>query len=118
VLVKNRSSRPLFIERDPNWDDQVLLVSGRKLGARHEVAPGSRATISQNGWGDQGDEYMMGVIFSENTEAAYQLSVGQAPELGITEDSSWGELHTRYELSNQQPWSMTMMFTDVSPNDG
>jgi hypothetical protein len=124
VRVENRSTHAVFIEGDPNWDDQVLLVSGKALRGSHEVGKGSRATISQRGWGEEGDVNMMGVIFSDSPHSdgpgagSYQLTIGQNPNLGVTDSFSWGEPRVAYTVNDQTPWSMTMTFADAAATQG
>lgn len=104
-----------------HWDDQVLLVSGKRLRGKHKLAKGSRATITQphHGFSEEGDELMMGVVFSEDSTSdrygtsSFVLTIGKKPDLGVTEAYTHGELPVRYTVSDQTPWSMTLEFRDA-----
>ncbi len=63
---------------------------------------------------------MMGVIFAEvpNYDSGggfFQLTIGQDPDLGVTDDFKYPELHVQYKVEDRRPWSMTMDFVDGEP---
>jgi hypothetical protein len=115
IHIKNRTTRDLFIDSNDDWDDQVLLVSGKVLHGQHKVAKGSHATISQKGWTDAGD-CRMGVDVTEGREGGYQMTIGQTPDLGVIEMTRYGEVHVAYTISDQAPSEITMTFADGEPN--
>jgi hypothetical protein len=124
VTVKNNTSRDIFVDGDPNWDDQELMINDKVITEIYTLTKGVTITVSVNWEGLPGEEGMFGVIFAEakNYDFAgvgfYQLTVGQDPKtgnLGITDGGpTGGKLDINYTLSDQTPWSMTMDFTDVS----
>ncbi|MET0332397.1 MAG: hypothetical protein ABW154_13320 [Dyella sp.] len=115
VTVLNNASRDIFIDHDPNWDDQVLKVDGRPIHQAYTLNPGVAAKVSVD-WNGAGEELMIGVIFSDKTDESdgYQLSIGQAPstgELDVTDGDGQGRV--KYTVKDQAPWSMTMDFVDA-----
>ncbi len=123
VRVRNQSSIALFIEGDPNWDDQELLVNGAPIGESFVLAQNAEATVSVQ-WEARPDEYMMGVIFADGPnfdgdDAFYQLTIGQREEDGALdvidgdEPETGGAHKTRYLVSERKALSMTMTFTSV-----
>jgi hypothetical protein len=118
VTVKNKASRDISVEGDPNWDDQELMVNDQVITRAYTLTRGATITVSVN-WDGAGEELMIGVIFTAvGGDGSYQLSVGQEPEtgnLGVTDgDPSDDTLDIQYKLSDQAPWSMKMDFTDAS----
>lgn len=115
VTVLNNASRAIFIDHDPNWDDQVLKVDGRPIQQPYTLNPGVAAKVSVD-WSGAGEELMIGVIFSDKADESdgYQLSIGQAPstgELDVTDGDGHGRV--KYTVKDQAPWSMTMDFVDA-----
>jgi hypothetical protein len=127
VHVTNHSTRDLFIARDPNWDDQVLLLDGRRLNRDHRLGPEESATVSvPMEPQDRGDEHMVGVIFADGTDydygsaGAYQMSIGQHPEtglLGVTDEYIIKRPALQYIATNQKPWSMDIEFVDARASE-
>ncbi|OHX10435.1 hypothetical protein [Chromobacterium sphagni] len=118
VTVKNHSSRDIFIDGDPNWDDQVLLIDGQPQERIYLLASDQSVQISVD-WDGQGNELMMGVIFADGPDydyggdGFYQLSIGQEPRsgnLGVTDGG--GDAKVQYTVGQQTPWTMTMDFID------
>jgi hypothetical protein len=114
LTVKNDSSHELFINRDPNWDDEVLTIDGTPQDQPFTLAVGSSAAVTAGG-----DE--MGVIVSTlpNYEfhgvTAYQLGIGPDSDSGnasITIENSWGAPVVKYAFVDQKPLSATLDFTD------
>jgi hypothetical protein len=123
VHISNHSSRDVFIAPAPNWDDQVLLLDGRRLAGAHRLGLGESATLSvQMGPQDQGNEHMMGVIFADGTDydygeaGAYQLSIGQNAEtglLGVTDEYTIRCPAVQYAATDRTAWSMNIAFVDA-----
>ncbi|HTI19170.1 MAG TPA: hypothetical protein VL598_16085 [Trinickia sp.] len=123
VNVTNHSTRDLFVDRDPNWDDQVLMVDGKRLKQVHRVRPDESVTVSvPMSPHDVGDEHMMGVIFADGKDydyggaGGYQLSIGQHSEsglLGVTDEYKLKRPGIEYMATNQTAWSMNIEFIDV-----
>ena len=126
VTVRNNTSRDIFVDRDPNWDDQELMVNDKVLRKIYTLTKGTTITVSVDWEGPSDEGGMIGVIFAEaeNYDSGggvgfYQLTVGQDPpntgNLGITDGGpNGGPLKIKYTLSNQTLWTMTMTFTDAS----
>lgn len=122
VRVANHSTHPVCIARDPNWDDQVLLIDGSPAKHTLCLSPDTRAEIGiALGTDTDPDAYLMGVIFSDGRDfdygdaAAYQTTIGQNPEtglLGITDQFTISAPSQHYAISNQTQWSMGMTFKD------
>jgi len=117
VTVKNNASIDIFVDGDPNWDDQELMIDGKAITGIYTLTKGTTVTVSVK-WESRGAEQMIGVIFAQTKNydaggAFYQLAVGQdqAGNLAVTEEDAHGKLNIRYTLSDQAPWSMTMNFT-------
>lgn len=119
VTVKNNASIDVYVDGDPNWDDQKLLINGRPARGIYQLAKGGTVKVSVN-WDHPPDDRMMGVIFADKRDydrggGFYQQEIGQNPKtgkLGVTDDSESGKPKIRYTLSDQAPLSMTMTFTD------
>lgn len=121
VTVKNNSSRDIFVDSDPNWDDQILQIDGKHLRSVYTLIQTAIIEISEH-WDGPGNELMMGVIFADaaNYDSGgvgfYQLSIGQESEtgnLGVTDTYENAQPLVRYTLEDQTPWSMTMNFVDA-----
>ncbi|CAN7410395.1 hypothetical protein LJR230_002509 [Trinickia sp. LjRoot230] len=125
IRVTNGASRDIFIDRDPNWDDQVLTVNGKRLNGMHRLAPNKSAEVSvPSGSYDAADENMMGVIFAEGRRyeygpaGGYQTTIGQSAETGllnVTSESTLRQPVICYAISHETPTSMTMYFADIPP---
>ncbi len=123
VHVTNHSTRDLFIARDPNWDDQVLLLDGKRLNRTHRVGPNESADVSvPMGPNDGAEEYLMGVIFADGKDydygsaGGYQLSIGQHSESGLLDVTDAYTLRSpamRYTMTDNTPWSVKMDFLDA-----
>jgi hypothetical protein len=124
VHVTNHSTRDLFIARDPNWDDQVLLLDGRRLNQAHRLGPDESANVSvPMGPNDRAEqEYLMGVIFADGTDydygsaGGYQLSIGQHAQTGlldVTDEYTLRSPAVQYTMSDSTPWSVNMDFVDA-----
>src|SRR5437016_193930 len=119
VTVKNHSSRDLFVDGDPNWDDQRLKLSGKVLGEVHTLAKGATIQLSVD-WNAKGDAQMMGVIFAEKKiydhgVGFYQMTIGQDEEgrLDVTAPNPMNRPHVKYTVEAQTPWTMTLTFHDA-----
>jgi hypothetical protein len=115
VTVKNESSRDLFVEGDPNWDDQQLLIDNNPTHSIYTLSEGASIVVSVVG----GDD--MGIVFAESKDyessdgGFYQLEIGHVPgtdNLAVTGIFPYGQLNVLYTISDQQPSSMTMHFLD------
>ncbi|MBA8735697.1 hypothetical protein [Chromobacterium violaceum] len=118
VTVKNHSSRNLYIDSDPNWDDQELLLDDKPLRRGYALEPDRAARISVD-WVGAGNAYMMGVIFADGPDydyggdGFYQLTIGQNEDSGLLDvTDGGGEAKIAYSIGQQTPWSMTMDFAD------
>ncbi|POA99386.1 hypothetical protein C2134_06940 [Chromobacterium sinusclupearum] len=118
VTVKNHSSRHVYIEGDPNWDDQVLLLNNQPLPKLYSLAPDKSIQLSVD-WSGPGNEYMMGVIFADGPDydyggdGFYQLTIGQSNDsglLGVTDGD--GHAKVSYSVGQQTAWGMVMDFAD------
>lgn len=119
VTVKNDSSHDIYIDKDPNWDDQVLTIDGAPQESIYVLAPGSSAVV-----GITADYNEMGVIFAGSKDYdygpgswMYQLSIGPDPDTGdqaVTDGEPSGSPTVEYRLEDQEPLSMTMIFVDIS----
>ena len=88
VTVINNASHDIFVDGDPNWDDQVLKIDGVPVDSIYTLSPGSAIEISID-WDDaSGSEMMMGVIFADapnydyGGDGFFQLSLGQLEHSG------------------------------------
>jgi hypothetical protein len=117
ITVTNSSSHGLYIDRDPNWDDQVLTIDGQPQYSIYLLKPGSSAVV-----GVTSDYAGMGVIFAttenydHDDQAFYQLEIGQN-DAGDQDVIGGGPFNTptvSYTLQDQKPLSMTMVFTDAN----
>ena len=122
VTVKNNASHDIFVDSDPNWDDQVLKIDGKPIDSIYTLPHGSVIEISIDWDDDAGSEMMMGVIFADAPDydyggaGFYQLTIGQLEQsgnLGFSDGDVEGQVQVYYTLEDQQPWSMTMNFVDV-----
>jgi hypothetical protein len=121
--VTNHSTREIFIDRDPNWDDQILLLDGRRLNRAHCLGPEQSATVSlPKGGESEGNEHMMGVIVADGRDydygsaGAFQMSIGQNPEtrlLAVTDEYTIKRPAIQYAATGQQAWSMNIEFIDA-----
>ena len=118
VTVKNHSSRDIYIDNDPNWDDQKLLLDDKPLRRGYTLQPDRSARISVD-WNGPGNAYMMGVIFADGPDydygdnGFYQLTIGQDEDSGLLDvTEGGGEAKIAYAIGQQTPWSMTMDFAD------
>jgi len=121
VTINNRASRNIFVDSDPNWDDQILLIDGKRIDGVYTLPQGATIRISIP-WEGAASELMMGVIFANAAQydygdvGFYQLSIGQEPQsghLGITDQYESGSSQLRYTIEHQTPWSMTVNFIDA-----
>ena len=123
VHVTNQANHPVCIARDPNWDDQVLLINGRPATRSLCLAPGTAANVGVRAGADaQPEENWMGIIFAEATNfhygqvGMYQTTFGQHPDtnlLSVTDEHTSGTPAVRYSVANQTQWSMDMTFVDA-----
>ena len=120
VTVRNNSSRPLFIAKDPNWDDMVLMVDGKDQDKSYTLTKGGSCTISV-AWDGSGDEEMLGAMISEAANydgknvGVYEVAIGQDPQTGnlnVTDSNPMGDLHVRFSVGDATPWAATMTFQD------
>lgn len=110
VTVNNDSSQDLFIDGDPNWDDQVLTIDGTPQEQVYRLPPGASAAV-----GITADYNEMGVMFgSGNDSWTYQLSIGpdENGNQSVTDSYIHGTPPVNYTVRDQAPLSMTMVFTD------
>jgi hypothetical protein len=121
VTVQNHSHHDIFVDGDPNWDDQVLKINGESVDSTYTLTPGATIKVSVD-WDSAGSEEMMGVIFADAKDydaggvGFYQLSIGQDVDTGklaVTDPFINGEPHEKYKLKDQAAWSMTMDFVDA-----
>ena len=120
VTVLNNSHRDIFIDGDPNWDDQILKVNGKPIERPYKLNESASVKVSVD-WDEPGAELMMGVIFADAANydygnvGFYQLSIGQelgSGNLGVTDGDASGKPLVRYTVDDQNPWFMTMIFVD------
>ena len=118
VTVSNSSSHKVYIEGDPNWDDQKLLLNDKPMHGVHTLAPNHSVQLSVRD-ASAGNAGMMGVIFADgrgyNSGGAgfYQLTIGQSEDGGLLDVTDGdGRAKVRYMVSQQTEWSMTMDFTN------
>jgi phage gpG-like protein len=122
VTVKNESEEILYIDGDPNWDDQVLTINGTPQKEIYGLNPGGS---SQAVVGVVGDSNEFGVIFATSRDSdsdgsgIYQLTI--APDdggtLGVTDGGPSGHPTVNYTLDDRKPLSMTMRFVDDDNDD-
>jgi len=126
VTVINNASHDIFVDGDPNWDDQVLKIDGAPIDGIYTLPPGSVIEISIDWDDDTGSEMMMGVIFADAPNydyggaAFYQLAIGQLEQsgnLGVTDGYVEGQVQVCYTIADQLPWSMTMNFVDAQSSN-
>jgi len=118
VTVKNHSSHNVYIEGDPNWDDQKLLLNDKPMHGGHTLAPNHSVQLSVMGAG-AGNADMMGVIFADGRDydsggaGFYQMTIGQLKESGLLDVTDGdGQAKVSYTVSDQTAWSMTLDFTN------
>jgi hypothetical protein len=124
VRVANHATTPVCIARDPNWDDQVLLIDGRELKQTRCLSPGADTSLGiRVGTDTAPDENLLGVIFADSKDfergqaGGYQATIGHHATTGllsVTDEHTFGSPSTRYAVANQTPWSMDMTFVDAS----
>ena len=69
VRVTNHAARPVCIARDPNWDDQVLLIGGRPAKRTRCLDPGAKTSVGVRLGADTApDEHLMGVVFADGKD--------------------------------------------------
>lgn len=116
VTVRNQTAEPLFIDHDPNWDDQQLTVGGVPQTSAYELAPDATAVVGTT----NPEETEMGVIFAVSTRydfdgtGFYQLSLGPVDDglLGVEDgDDPVGQPPFTYALTDRAEMSMTMTFS-------
>ncbi|HVW50835.1 MAG TPA: hypothetical protein VHC91_10640 [Trinickia sp.] len=123
VRVTNLSTQEVCIERDPNWDDQVLTIDGARTHHTLCLSPGVDANVSIDANGDAStDPNLMGVIFSDGKDVTYgnaggyQTTIGHDADSGllaVTDEFKLRSPSIQYSLGNQTQWSMDMTFADV-----
>ena len=119
VTVSNQSSGDIYLNGDPNWDDQKLLVNGQPIVPSGEkIGKGMDVTISVE-WDGNRSAHMVGMIISDSFNyddgAAYQMTFGEDPEMGYmtrTETYDWGEPGITYRMKDRHTWEMTLEFKD------
>ena len=118
VTIKNHSSHNVYIEGDPNWDDQKLLLNNKPSHRLHTLAPKHSVELSVKGASAATAE-MMGVIFADGKDydsggaGFYQMTIGQLKDSGLLDvTDSTGEAKVSYTVSQQTAWSMTLDFTN------
>lgn len=112
VTVNNNASSDLFIDGDPNWDDQVLTINGEPRQEVYRLPAGSSAVV-----GITADYNEMGVIFGGGNDGwSYALSIGpdDAGNQSVTDSFVFGTPPMSYTLQDQSPLSMTMVFGNVA----
>jgi len=115
VTVKNDASEIVYIDRDPNWDDEILTIDGKPTMQIYPLNPGAKVVV---GTKDGGDE--MGVIFATSPDyddgksGFYQLAIGQddSGTMGVKDGDPFGHPTVNYSLHDRKPMSMTMLFVD------
>ena len=125
VRIGNGSSRDIFIQGDPNWDDQILILNGRPKAKPFRLPPGHSAELfvpaEDNG---EIDAYALGVIVADGRDVdygsagAYQTTIGRQQEtgwLGVTDESVLNAPSVRYSTASEGPLSMKMEFVDMEP---
>ncbi|RDU95705.1 hypothetical protein DWV00_27745 [Trinickia dinghuensis] len=119
----------MCIARDPNWDDQVLLVGGRAAEKARCLRPGASTSFGiRLGADTEPDENLMGVIFGDGkvfgfgmkfdyeNAGAYQSTLGHHPDTGllaVTDETKLGTPSFKYSVTDQTQWSMKMTFEDA-----
>ncbi|WP_146056751.1 hypothetical protein [Chromobacterium alticapitis] len=118
VTVQNHSSQDIYIDGDPNWDDQVLLLNNQPLHRSYVLEPDQSAQLSVD-WSGPGTAFMLGVIFADGPDydyggdGFYQLTIGQEESNGLLDvTDGGGEAKVSYSVSQQAAWSMAMNFAD------
>lgn len=122
VRVTNHAARPVCIARDPNWDDQVLLIGGRPAKRTRCLDPGAKTSVGVRLGADTApDEHLMGVVFADGKDFNYgkaggfQTTIGQHPDTGlltVTDGHTLGTPSVQYTIANETQWSMDMAFVD------
>ena len=122
VHVANRASHPVCIARDPNWDDQQLLIGGRVATRARCLGPGAKTDIGVRlGTDTERDENLMGVIFADAKDfnaggvGMRQITIGHHTDTGmlaVTDEFTVGTPSVQYSTTNQTQWSMDMTFVD------
>ncbi len=115
VTVKNESDETMYIDRDPNWDDQVLTIDGKPQMEIYPLNPEAKAVVGVEGGGTE-----MGVIFAtskgydDDGSGFYQLTIGvdDSGTVGITDGGANGQPAVSYTLEDRRASSMTMLFVD------
>lgn len=123
IHVANHATIPVCIARDPNWDDQVLLIGGRESKQTRCLAPGADTSFGVRiGADTEPDENLIGVIFADAKDVAYgkvgayHSTIGHDPATGllaVTDENIVGTPSTRYKIANETQWSMSMTFVDA-----
>ncbi|WP_434635040.1 hypothetical protein [Chromobacterium sp. CV08] len=118
VTVKNHSSHDIYIDGDPDWDGQALLIDGQPLQRGYRLPPDWTAEIGTT-WRGPGSERMLGVIFADGPaygqdgDGFYRLSIGQLPDGGLLDVTDGdGEAKIRYTACPQTEWAMLIDFAD------
>ena len=50
MTVKNHSSQKIYIEGDPNWDDQILLLNNKRVHRLRTLGPKQSVQL-ERAWG-------------------------------------------------------------------
>ena len=118
AVIQNSSTVGLNLSGDPNWDDQVLLVNGKRLQSEaFLIAPGLSA-IACVVWGDAlPTDSMMGILVEDGAGGSFQLTIGQDPgiqKMAVTDPDPYiyGSPKVNYVTTVQTEWSVTLVFRD------
>jgi hypothetical protein len=121
VHVVNASAHALFIDHDPNWDDQILVVDGQPVDSIFHLPAGACAVLTVAADTSAAkDANLIGVIFSDGkhydygSAGSYQATIGHGADglLGVTDQAIHRQPRIGYVLEAQTDWSMTLRFAD------
>lgn len=121
VHVVNASTHELFIDHDPNWDDQVLVVDGEPVDSIYRLPAGACAVVTiAAAISPAKDANLIGVVLSDGqhydygTAGFYQATIGHDENglLGVTDELVHRQPRIGYALEARTDWSMTLRFAD------
>lgn len=118
IVSMNATSSDLYIDGDPNWDDQQLKIDGRIIRSPYISSSGQSVGCSIDWPEDIGDGYMMGIIFSGNNlenQNSFQMTIGQNSQglMTITENYPIEPLSIKYSVVAQTEWILVLKFEDA-----
>lgn len=123
AMIVNNAKKSIVVDRDPNFDDMILVIDGERNGGGYELQSGKviyvGATYSQDGTIAYDTD--MGLCFTYLGDERF-MEIGLPPdgdsapvdEFIVISDSDEGDDNARltYTVTGQSKTSITLTFTD------